>query len=91
METMAMTAGRKALRRPAVRRYPPMISAPIAPIAPAWFTVATPVRMEPSTARMSVRGGTSASTTPRKNRASIRPSYRTGGALFGLMRAWTRM
>ena len=91
METMAMTAGRNAPRRPAVRRYPPMIAAPIAPMAPAWFTVAMPARMEPSTARMRVSGGTSASSTPRRNLRSLRPSYGTGGALFGLRRAWTRM
>ena len=35
-----MMAGAKALRRPAVSRYPPMMRAPIAPMAPAWFTVA---------------------------------------------------
>ena len=86
-----MIEGRNALRRPAVNLYPPMIRAPIAPIAPAWFTVAMPVRMEPSTARMRTSGGTIASTTLRRNLRSIRPSYRTGGALFGLIRAWTRM
>ena len=91
METIAMTAGRNALRRPAVRRYPPMIVAPIAPIAPAWFTVAMPARIDPSTARMRVSGGMRASATVRKNRPSIRPSYGTGGALFGLSSAWTRM
>ena len=51
-----------------------MMRAPIAPIAPAWFTVAMPVRIDPSTAKMRVRGGTRASSTRKPKLQSNFPS-----------------
>ena len=47
-----------------------MSSAPTAPIAPAWLTVAMPMMIEPSTSRISASGGTSATSTRRTNRQS---------------------
>ena len=47
--------------------------APIAPIAPAWFTVAIPIMIEPKTVKINVSGGTSAITTFNKNLLSIFP------------------
>ena len=46
----------------------------MAPIAPAWFTVAMPVMIDPSTAKMRVSGGTRASTTRRAKLQSYFPS-----------------
>ena len=47
-----------------------MISAPIAPMAPAWLTVAIPMMIEPSTMKIRASGGTNARQTLRTNRAS---------------------
>ena len=41
--------------------------APTAPTAPAWLTVATPNRMDPSTTKIKLRGGSSAINTLTKN------------------------
>ncbi len=68
-----------------------MIIAPMAPMAPAWLTVATPRMIEPRTMKISVSGGTSASTTRTMNLWSYLPSNGTGGALAGLISADPRM
>ena len=69
-----------------------MIVAPAAPIAPAWFTVAMPARIEPSTATMSASGGNSASSAPRMNAPAARPpSCFTAGAVPGRRMATARM
>ncbi len=68
-----------------------MMVAPMAPMAPAWLTVATPMMMEPSTTTMRASGGTRASSTRSAKRKSYLPSKCTGGASFGRTRATTRM
>ena len=68
-----------------------MIMAPMAPMAPAWFTVAMPRMIEPSTAKMRVSGGTRASSTEMTKSRSMLPSRCTGGAVCGRIRAETRM
>ena len=67
-----------------------MISAPVAPIAPAWLTVAMPSRIEPKTAMISVRGGAKTMKTRRTNLKSNLPSLGTGGAIDGRISALTR-
>ena len=37
--------------------YPAMIVAPIAPIAPAWLTVAIPYKIDPKTITINTNGG----------------------------------
>ena len=90
-EMPAMMAGVKDPRCPSVSRYPAMMVAPTAPMAPAWLTVAMPAMIDPSTARISARGGTRASTTRTANSRSKRPSRGMAGALLGRMSATVRM
>ncbi len=68
-----------------------MISAPAAPMAPAWLTVAMPAMIEPSTRKISASGGTRISATLPAKRRSMRPSNGTGGACEGRSRAKPRM
>ena len=68
-----------------------MIRAPEAPIAPAWFTVAMPAMIEPSTSMISASGGTRISTTRPAKRRSRLPWKGTGGAALGLKKAKTRI
>ncbi len=51
-----------------------MTMAPAAPMAPAWFTVAMPAMMEPSTRKISASGGTRAMNTLPQNAMSQSPS-----------------
>ena len=54
--------------------------APIAPIEPAWFTVAIPIKIEPKTAKINARGGMIITTTLNQNFKSKFPLNGTGGA-----------
>ena len=60
-------------------------------MAPAWLTVAMPVRMEPSTTTIRVSGGTRMNSTRIQKAASKRPSTGTAGASRGRASASTRM
>ena len=84
---IANIAGVKAPFSPALRRYPAIIIAPTAPMAPAWLTVATPNMIEPNTANIRTSGGTRTRATWRINLKSYLPSKVTGGATFGRMSA----
>ena len=68
-----------------------MIIAPAAPMAPAWFTVATPPMIEPSTMKMSTSGGTSETDAFISNALLRPPSTGTAGAILGRSKASTRM
>ena len=68
-----------------------MIMAPMAPMAPAWFTVAIPMMIEPRTAKMRVNGGTSARKTLTAKLQSKAPSKGTGGAVRGRTSARIRI
>ena len=65
--------------------------APRQPIAPAWFTVAIPAMIDPSTAKISVSGGTRISTMRPISFRSIFWVNGTDGAQLGLIRPITRM
>ena len=54
--------------------------APIAPIEPAWFTVAIPIKIEPNTANINASGGMIITTTLNQNFKSKFPLNGTGGA-----------
>ncbi len=68
-----------------------MISAPAAPMAPAWFTVATPAMIEPSTRKISASGGTRIRMVRPQKRALRSPSKGTAGASLGRRMAKPRM
>ena len=57
--------------------------APAAPMAPAWFTVAIPLIIDPRTKMIKVKGGNKVITTFIQNALSIFPLYGTGGAVLG--------
>ena len=67
------------------------MSAPEAPMAPAWFTVAIPVIIDPKTKKIRPSGGTSVMSTFPQNAKSIEPLYRTAGAALGLTIAYNKI
>ena len=60
-------------------------------MAPAWFTVAIPVIIEPKTNIINVNGGIKINITFSQNFLSILPSYGTEGALLGDTNASTKI
>ena len=63
--------------------------APIAPIEPAWFTVAIPINIDPRTANINASGGIITIITFIQNLKSNSPLKGTGGADLGLILAYT--
>jgi hypothetical protein len=90
-DASASSAGQNARASPSFNRYPAMIIAPAAPMAPAWFTVATPAMIEPSTMKISTSGGTSEIEALSNSCRLKPPSTGTAGASFGRISAVTRM
>ena len=83
-EIKEIIIGVKAFFCPLASRYPAIIVAPIAPIEPAWLTVAIPKRIDPKTAKIKARGGIIINKILNQNAESNFPSYGTGGAALGL-------
>jgi hypothetical protein len=90
-DASASSAGQNARASPSFNRYPAMIIAPAAPMAPAWFTVATPAMIEPSTMKISTSGGTSEIEALSNSCRLKPPSTGTAGASFGRISAVTSM
>ena len=63
--------------------------APIAPIDPAWLTVAIPKSIDPKTAKIKARGGIITIKTLIQNFESKFPLNGTGGAALGFSLAYT--